>query len=215
MPRTEIDRLSDEAAIWIFGITPRVDDEAAATVLRQVDAFLDQWAAHRVPVLSGRDLRDGSFLIVAAEKNSETSGCSIDAMFGIMRALERAFGVQMLDASRVFYRDPNGDVASVARGEFRNVANEETIVFDTTAQRLGDVRSGAWERRAADSWHAALLRRSAQRAACHPERAERVEGPTDYVRLVHRFVPAARNDTILFAICIFFATLRDLHVTNT
>jgi hypothetical protein len=161
MPRTEIDHLSDEAAIWIFGITPRVDDEAAATVLRQVDAFLDQWAAHRVPVLSGRDLRDGSFLIVAAEKNSETSGCSIDAMFGIMRALERAFGVQMLDASRVFYRDPNGNVASVARGEFRNVANEETIVFDTTAQRLGDVRSGAWERRAADSWHAALLRRSA------------------------------------------------------
>ena len=67
----------------------------------------------------------------------------------------------MLDASRVFYRDANGNVASVARGEFRNVANEETIVFDTTAQRLADIRSGAWERRAADSWHAALLRRSA------------------------------------------------------
>jgi hypothetical protein len=161
MPRTEIDRLSDDAAIWIFGVTPRLDDEAATTVLRQVDTFLDQWTAHRVPVLSGRELREGSFLVVAAEKNSETSGCSIDAMFGIVRALERAFGVQMLDASRIFYRDANGDVASVARGDFRNVANEETVVFDTTAQRLGEIRSGAWERRAADSWHASLLRRSA------------------------------------------------------
>jgi hypothetical protein len=161
MPRTEIDRLSDDAVIWIFGITPRLNDEAAATVLRHVDSFLDQWAAHRVPVLSGREVREGSFLIVAAEKNSETSGCSIDAMFGIVRALENAFGVQMLDASRVFYRDADGNAASVARGEFRNVANDDTIAFDTTAQRLGDVRSGAWERRAADSWHAALLRRSA------------------------------------------------------
>ena len=161
MPRTEIDRLSDDATIWIFGITPRLDHEAETTVLRQVDTFLDQWAAHGVPVLSGRELREGSFLIVAAEKNSETSGCSIDAMFGIVRALERAFSVQMLDAGRVFYRDAKGNVASVARGEFRNVANDDTIVFDTTAQRLGDVRSGAWERRAADSWHASLLRRSA------------------------------------------------------
>src|SRR5436190_21943960 len=113
MPRTDIDRLSDDAAIWIFGITPALDAEAAATVLRQVDGFLDQWAAHRVPVLSGRELRDNAFLIVAAEKNSETSGCSIDAMFGIVRALERAFGVQMLDANRVFYRDANGAISSV------------------------------------------------------------------------------------------------------
>lgn len=161
MPRTDIERLSDDAAIWIFGVSPSLDDEAAKTVVQQVDGFLDQWAAHRVPVLSGRELSERSFLIIAAEKNSETSGCSIDAMFGIVRALERAFSVQMLDAGRVFYRDANGNIASVARGDFRNVANEETIVFDTTAQRLGDVRSGAWERRAADSWHASLLRRSA------------------------------------------------------
>lgn len=161
MPRTEIDRLSDDAAIWIFGISPRLNDDAAQTVLHHVDTFLAQWAAHRVPVRSARELREGSFLIVAAEKDSETSGCSIDAMFGTIRALERAFSVQMLDASRVFYRDANGDVASVARGEFRNVANDDTVVFDTTAQHLGDVRSGAWERRAADSWHASLLRRSA------------------------------------------------------
>jgi len=161
MPRLDIERLSDDATIWIFGITPPLDDEAASTVLRQVDVFLDQWAAHHVPVTSGRELRERTFLIVAAEKNSETSGCSIDAMFGIVRALERAFGIQMLDASRVFYRNANGQVTSVSRAQFAEVANEDTVVFDTTAQRLGDVRGGAWERRARDSWHASLLRRSA------------------------------------------------------
>ena len=161
MPKTDIERLSDDAAIWIFGITPAVDAAQTDSVLQQVDRFLEQWAAHRVPVLSGREVREGSFLIVAAEKNSETSGCSIDAMFGTVRGLERAFGVQMLDANRVFYRDADGKIAGVPRGEFRTVGTEDTIVFDTTAQRLGDIRSGAWERRAKDSWHAALLRRSA------------------------------------------------------
>jgi hypothetical protein len=161
MPKTEIERLSNDATIWIFGITPALDADQSTILLQQVDAFLEQWAAHRVPVLSGRELRDGAFLIVAAEKNSETSGCSIDAMFGTVRAMERAFGVQMLDANRVFYRDGSGAVASVPRGDFRGVGNDDTIVFDLTAQRLGDVRNGSWERRAADSWHAALLRRSA------------------------------------------------------
>jgi hypothetical protein len=161
MPRTDISNLSDDASIWIFGITPALDASASEIALRNADTFLDRWAAHGTPVLSGREIRDGAFLIVAAEKNSETSGCSIDAMFGVMRALERDLGVQMLDANRVFYRDANGAVASVARGDFRNVGTDDTIVFDTTVQRLADVRSGAWERRAADSWHAALLRRSA------------------------------------------------------
>lgn len=161
MPKTEIERLSNDATIWIFGITPALDGEQSKILLQQVDGFLEQWAAHRVPVLSGRELREGAFLIVAAEKNSETSGCSIDAMFGTVREMERAFGVQMLDANRVFYRDAAGAIAGVPRGDFRSVGNDDTIVFDLTAQRLGDVRSGSWERRAADSWHAALLRRSA------------------------------------------------------
>ena len=161
MPLKPIENLSDDAAVWVFGITPALDASAAATTLQHVDSFLNQWAAHKVPVVSGRELREGTFLVVAAEKDSETSGCSIDAMFGIVRQIERAFGVQMLDANRVFYRDADGKIAGVPRGEFRNVANDDTIVFDTTAQRLGDIRSGAWERRAGESWHAALLRRSA------------------------------------------------------
>jgi len=96
MPKTDIERLSDDAAIWIFGITPAVDAAQTDSVLQQVDRFLEQWAAHRVPVLSGREVREGSFLIVAAEKNSETSGCSIDAMFGTVRGLERA-GLDVVD----------------------------------------------------------------------------------------------------------------------
>lgn len=154
--RVNIDQLSNDAHIWIFGISPALDEAQSATLLRQVDAFLDGWAAHGVPIKGARDLREGSFLIIAADEQREKSGCSIDRMFGTLKALERELNVQILDSNRVFLRD-RGSVLAVPRGEFGRTANADTSVFDVTAEKLGDVRKGSWERRAGDSWHARLL----------------------------------------------------------
>ena len=154
--RVNIDQLSNDAHIWIFGISPSLDPSRSDTVLRSVDAFLDHWAAHGVPIRGARELREGSFLIIAADENREKSGCSIDRMFGTLRALEQELDVKILDANRIFLRDDDS-VRAVPRNEFRNVATFDTTVFDVTAERLGDVRNGAWERRAGDSWHKQLL----------------------------------------------------------
>jgi hypothetical protein len=154
--RVNIDQLSNDAHIWIFGVSPALDAQKSAVLLRQVDAFLDEWAAHGTPIRGARDLREGSFLIIAADENREKSGCSIDRMFGTLRALERELNVQILDSNRVFLRDA-GAVRAVPRGDFRSAANADTPVFDVTAEKLGEVRTGAWERRAADSWHRQLL----------------------------------------------------------
>jgi hypothetical protein len=77
-------------------------------------------------------------------------------MFGTLKQLERDLGVAILDSNRVFLRDQNG-VRAVQRSEFRNTATPETPVFDVTVERLGDVREGAWEKPAAESWHRQLL----------------------------------------------------------
>ncbi|HYC92304.1 MAG TPA: hypothetical protein VEO54_24055 [Thermoanaerobaculia bacterium] len=154
--RVNIDQLSNDAHTWIFGISPALDERQSETLLRHVDAFLDQWAAHGTPIRGARDLREGSFLVIAADENCERSGCSIDRMFGTLKALERELQVQILDSNRIFLRE-GGSVRAVPRPEFRKAANADTPVFDVTAERLGDVRSGAWERRAADSWHSSLL----------------------------------------------------------
>lgn len=154
--RVNIDQLSNDAHIWIFGISPALDAQKSDVLLRHVDAFLDQWAAHGAPIRAARDLREGSFLVIAADEASYKSGCSIDRMFGTLKTLERELNVQILDSSRVFLRH-EGAVRAVPRGDFRSAANSDTPVFDVTTERLGDVRSGAWERRAADSWHSSLL----------------------------------------------------------
>ena len=160
MPKVELDQLSDDARIWIFGISPALDESQSARVLREVDQFLADWSAHGAPIVSGRDLKDGSFLVVGVDRASETSGCSIDRMFGTLRRLEQNLGVSILDANRVFYRD-GGKVRVLNRSEFRDRGSSETRVFDTIVERLGDVRSGRWEKRAGESWHRDLLRQPA------------------------------------------------------
>jgi hypothetical protein len=160
MARTNIERLNDDARIWIFGISPTLDEAGSATVLAQVDQFLDQWASHGTPVTAARELLYGSFLVIAVDQQSETSGCSIDKMFGLLKQLESRLSVTILESSRVFARDGHGAVHAYARPEFRENGDPDTLVFDTLAERLGEVRHGAWEKRAADSWHRALLNHS-------------------------------------------------------
>ena len=154
--RVPIEQLSNDAHVWIFGISPSLDEQKSGVLLRQVDAFLDDWAAHGVPIPGARDLKEGSFLIVAADENREKSGCSIDRMFGTLRQLERDLGVQILDSNRVFFREAD-QVRAIPRNDFRTAANAETAVYDVTAERLGDVRTGGWVKRAAESWHRHLL----------------------------------------------------------
>jgi hypothetical protein len=138
MPSTDLNQLDDDARIWIFGISPALDAEGSA-----------------------RMLGDGSFLIVAVDKETEQSGCSIDRMFGLLRQFERDFGVAILDPNRVFVRGADGAVHAVTRAEFRDSGDPHTVVFDTLAERLGDVRGGRWQRKAEESWHRSLLRRTA------------------------------------------------------
>jgi hypothetical protein len=154
--RVPIESLSNDAHVWIFGISPALDEQKSVTLLQNVDAFLDQWASHGAPISGARDLREGSFLVIAADAASERSGCSIDRMFGTLKMMEQQLGVQILDSNRVFLRAEDG-VRAVPRAEFKKIANEETPVFDVTAEHLGFVRQGAWERRAGDSWHRHLL----------------------------------------------------------
>ena len=149
--------LPDDSRIWIFGISPALDDARGARPLARVDRFLAAWVAHGQPMTSGRDLLHGSFLVIGVDRRSEASGCSIDRMFGVLQELERDLGVKILDPDRIFYRGDNGAVHAVTRAEFRASADGQTVVFDILSDRLGDVRSGRWERPAQDSWHRTLL----------------------------------------------------------
>lgn len=157
MPRLDISKLPDDSRIWIFGISPALDPEKSSRLLTAVDEFLDGWAAHQQPIVSAREIVHRSFLIIAVDHRSETSGCSIDRMFGLLGQLEGELGVAILDPNRIFCRDLSGSVTSISRKTFSERGRGDTVVFDILAERIGQIRRGEWEQSARNSWHKALL----------------------------------------------------------
>jgi hypothetical protein len=157
MPKTDLQQLPDDARIWLFGISPRLDAPQSSELTRRIDAFLDQWAAHGTPMTSARGIIDDQFLVIAIDKRSEASGCSIDRMYGLLKQAESDLGLSILDPERVFFRHGDGRIDVMTRDEFRENGDLHTLVFDLTAERLGQLRGSAWEKRAEESWHRDLL----------------------------------------------------------
>ncbi|HEU4522002.1 MAG TPA: hypothetical protein VFT12_08370 [Thermoanaerobaculia bacterium] len=160
MPRTDITQLPDTSRSWIFGISPALDELKQQRLLAAVDAFLAGWEAHGHPIRSAREIIEGMFLVIAVDKEAETSGCSIDRLFSTLAASERELGVSILDSGRIFFRHGDGRPDAISRAAFRENADGHTIVFDTNVEQLGVIRSGAWQKPAAQSWHRDLLRRA-------------------------------------------------------
>jgi hypothetical protein len=159
MASVPFDRLPPSARLWVFAAERPLDTAERARLLDLVDDFLSSWKAHGVPLTSAREFRYDRFLLVGVDEAATgASGCSIDAMVHQLETLERALGVALLDHGPVLFRRddtiarlPRPDFAELAR---RGDVSPETIVFDNTVTRVGDLREGRWERPARESWHA-------------------------------------------------------------
>jgi hypothetical protein len=160
MPAVPFDQLPDDARLWVFASARPLNDGEQQRLLAHTDGFLRQWAAHGSPVVGGRELRHGRFLLVGAdERATGVSGCSTDTLFRTLGDLERELGVELRDGSLVFFREEDGAVTSEPRPAFRQRAlsggvGPQTVVFDNTVPTVGDVRNGRWETEMQMAWHA-------------------------------------------------------------
>jgi len=159
MPRIAFDELPEDARVWIFSAERKLAEAERTRLLAEVDAFIDQWGAHAMPLTAGRDLVYDQFLFIAVDQRAAgPSGCSIDALVRQMRSLQDEIGVELVNHAPVLFRQGDA-IARVPREAFAELAEAgdvgpNTTVFNNTLTSLGDVRAGRWEVPAADSWHA-------------------------------------------------------------
>lgn len=158
MPRTDFSAMPDDARLWVFSASRELSGDEKERLLDGVDAFLEEWKAHGVPLSCARDWRRDRFLLVAVDPRSEPpSGCSIDAMVRHLKGLETALDVRFTDNAPVMWLH-GGGVRRAPRGDFARMATAgevgpATTVFDNTITRVGQLRAGEWERPARESWH--------------------------------------------------------------
>lgn len=157
MPRVNFSDLPDSARVWVFASDrPLVADESKV-LLSDVDAFLDQWAAHGSPLRNAREWRENQFLVIGVDPSVEqASGCSIDGLFRSLQQLGSRLGTSLVAGGRVFYRDDQGMPRMAPRPEARAVVRADTPVFDTSLTDAGSYRA-RFERPARATWVASLL----------------------------------------------------------
>lgn len=158
MPRVPFDSLPDHGRLWVFPLSRTLSGDETAKCTEVVDDFLDAWAAHGMPLRSGRTFQDDRFLLVGVDVDAEApSGCSIDSLVNRLRTLGSELDASFIDHAPVWYR-AGEDVRSVTRPAFKALAKDgdvdlTTTVFDTSLTRIGAYREGALEGPAEQSWH--------------------------------------------------------------
>jgi len=162
MPLVPIEKLPDDARVWVFGADKSLDVGATDLLLAEVDGFLSEWHAHGSPLTVGRDWKYGRFLTVAVDQSTAgASGCSIDGLFRTLKGLGSKLGASLVTSGVIFFRERKGTIQCVDRERFTALSAEgkigpDTPVFDPTVTTLGEWRA-RFELNAGQSWHAGLL----------------------------------------------------------
>ena len=155
--------LPDDAQLWVFGLDRPFRDRDRENIEKHLDAFLPGWKSHHVPVRGAYTVLYDRFVVVAGHCTEGLSGCSMDSCVANFKQLKALFGLDVLNRSLVFYRDQEGQVQSLDRTSFQGQVDSAEVtpvtpVFDTTLQKLGELRSGALEVPFEKSWQARAFR---------------------------------------------------------
>lgn len=157
---TDLPGLPASARVWIYGAERALEPDEIRALEAHMSEFLAEWHSHGREVTPSWRLVHGHFVIIGVdEAAARLSGCSIDSMVHALAGFSRRSGLSFTDSgSQVFYRAASGEIRSVDRSAFADLAregriSEETPVFDNTIARLDDLRSGRWEVPMRESWH--------------------------------------------------------------
>ncbi|MDY3317880.1 hypothetical protein PG637_00460 [Riemerella anatipestifer] len=97
--------------------------------------FLSVWAAHGKPLSSSFKIEKNQFIVISIDEEQEVaSGCSIDALNGVMREIDATYQLGLFDRMKACFVE-NGEVKTMKLPEFRSALKEgklsqEIEVFD-------------------------------------------------------------------------------------
>ena len=82
--------------------------------------FLAIWAAHGKPLSSHFKIEKNQFIVVCVDEDVEAaSGCSIDALGGVMKEIDHEFQLGLFDRMKATFVE-NGEVKTLKLQDFRN-----------------------------------------------------------------------------------------------
>lgn len=92
--------------------------------------FLATWAAHGKPLSSSFKIEKNQFIVVCVDEDKEAaSGCSIDALGGVMREIDQEYELGLFDRMKASFVE-NGEIKTMKLQDFRKGLKEGLISAD-------------------------------------------------------------------------------------
>ena len=149
--------LSAQSRVWIFQADRTLSDYESSTITDKVNAFVQQWTAHKLGVKGAGYLLYNRFIILMAdEEEVAVSGCSIESSVHFIHTIAREFELEFFDRWNFAYQNGNA-VESCGREKFQQlveqgIINNQTIVFNNLVKTKAEFES-KWRIEYKDSWH--------------------------------------------------------------
>lgn len=126
---------TNDYRVIIFPASRPFNARESKVIAEKLYDFLAGWAAHGKPLESSFKIERNQFLVVCVDEDKEAaSGCSLDALNGVVRELDHEFQLGFFDRMKASYLE-NGEVKTVKLQAFREglktgAISDKIEVFD-------------------------------------------------------------------------------------
>ena len=155
------ENLPEESRIWIYQSNRKFTDEEFAEIEKELQIFVENWAAHGTGLEASFQLKYKRFIILAVNQEAQVAtGCSIDSSVAFIQSLEKKYEVDLLDKMNVTFK-LGEHVAHKPLIDFKKMAKDKavtgnTIVFNNLVNNIAEYNE-SWEVPARDSWHSRIF----------------------------------------------------------
>lgn len=126
---SEIIETNDYRVIIYPASRPFVAKESKAITEKLFD-FLSTWQAHSKALSSSFKIEKNQFIIITVDEDVEpASGCSMDALNGIMREIDAEYNLGLFDRMKACYVE-NGEIKTMKLQDFRTLLKNGEISHD-------------------------------------------------------------------------------------
>jgi len=148
---------SPHSRVWVYQSDREFTDKEVEAIQQRLNVFTDQWKAHGHQLDAKAEVIYNFFIVITVDEGAaNVTGCSIDSSIRIIKEIEQAFHVDLLNRFNMGYK--MGDKVVVTNKEdFETLINikkigPKTIVFNNMVQNLEEFEN-KWEVPFEKSWH--------------------------------------------------------------
>ncbi len=151
------DTLSATSRVWVYQSSRPFEEKDIPGLKAKIDAFARSWVSHNRQLRAVGDVLHHRFIVlIVDESQADASGCSIDKSVYFLKQLQGEYEVDLFDRMVFSYLEGE-EVVTVPRDIFAQryqggQINDETLVFDTLVNTLGDFQH-SWVKPLGQSWH--------------------------------------------------------------